>query len=444
MILHLGLGAFFRAQLADYTQDAGGWRIEPVGMRSDRLVRAMRDAEGYGVILRAPDGPRLKRITCCTRPWHLPTEAEALVSRFADPEVRIVSLTITEKGYGAALSERRLDPEADVIAADLAAANPPQGAIGLIVAGLAARRAAGRGGLTLMSCDNLPDNGGLLAALVGEFAERRDPDLARWIAETCTFPASMVDRITPATTEATLAEAGALGGAPDPLAVETEPFRQWVIEDRFAGPRPAWEDAGAEFVADVAPYEDMKLRMLNGAHSLLAYLGCLAGLEAVRDVMAHPVAALVDRHMAAAARTVSPDLDTDAYRAALLDRFANPAIRHLCRQIASDGSQKLPQRLLAPAGIALQAGESLDTYALAVAAWLRFVAREGLDVADPLAARLAALPAGYPDRLDAVAAIFGPDHAKLFAAPTFRTAVFDADRLLESQPPEAWSGCASN
>ncbi len=256
-----------------------------------------------------------------------------------------------------------------------------------------------------------------------EFAERRDPELARWIAEAVPFPSTMVDRITPATTAETLADAESIIGRSDLAAVETEPFLQWIVEDRFASGRPAWEAGGALFVADVTPYEKMKLRMLNGAHSLIAYLGVLAGHEFVRDAMADPaLAALVRRHVRAAATTLDPvpGIDLDAYADQLAARFANRAIAHRTRQIAMDGTQKLPQRLVQPAAETLARGGEAETYALAVAAWMRYALgrdRHGTpyDLRDPRAGEIAERLRGVPltgsaiaDALFALPGLFPP------------------------------------
>lgn len=376
-ILHFGLGAFHRAHQAAFTQDAGGWQIESVSMRNPALSDALNAAGGrWHLVERAPEGPKVRKMTVIDRAHCLATDPAGTLSRMADPEVQVVTATVTEKGYGFLPATRRLDPDHPSIAHDLANPGAPCGLVGSLVEGLRLRRGAGLPGLTIISCDNLAGNGHLLAGLVGDFARFRDPELADWIATTCTFPDSMVDRITPASTAATFAAVRDATGLDDPLAVETEPYRQWVIEDRFAGPRPTWEKAGALIVADVVPFEVMKLRMLNGSHSLIAYLGAVAGLEAVRDVMAVPaLRALVQAHMRAAAATLPPipGFDPAAYAADLIRRFENPAIRHLCLQIATDGSQKLPPRIFAPAADALVQGEGAAAFALATAAWARFL-----------------------------------------------------------------------
>jgi fructuronate reductase len=436
-ILHFGLGTFHRAHQAAFTQDAGGgWAIESVSMRNPALAAALNASGGrWHLVERAANGPRILGMTVIDRAHCLADDPTGTVARMADPEVLIVTVTVTEKGYGFVPVTRALDPGHPSIAPDLAHPQRPRGLVGALVQGLHLRRAAGLAGLTVMSCDNLTGNGRLLAGLVDAFARRRDPSLADWIAATCAFPDSMVDRITPATTTATLAAVRDATGRDDPLAVETEPFRQWVIEDRFAGPRPDWESAGVLVAADVAPFELMKLRMLNGAHSLIAYLGAVAGLDSVRDVMAVPsLGVMVDRHMRAAAATLPliPGFDAAAYAADLVRRFENPAIRHLCLQIATDGSQKLPQRIFAPAADALARGQDGAPFAFATAVWLRFL--QGRDDGgqriipnDPLAASLTAAAAAGEDApiraVQGVAACLGLAAQAPFSAPDWSARV---------------------
>ncbi|MCA3549147.1 mannitol dehydrogenase family protein [Phenylobacterium sp.] len=376
-ILHFGLGAFHRAHQAAFTQDAGGWQIESVSMRNPALSNALNAAGGrWHLVERAAEGPRVRQMTVIDRAHCLATDPAGTLARMADPEVQVVTATVTEKGYGFHPTTRTIDVDHPSITPDLANPTAPKGLVGALVEGLRLRHAAGHSGLTVISCDNLTGNGHLLAGLAGAFARLRDPALADWIARTCTFPDSMVDRITPASSDATFAAVRDATGQDDPLAVETEPFRQWVIGNRFAGPRPAWEKAGALLVDDVAPYEVMKLRMLNGSHSLIACLGAVAGLGAVRDVMAVPAfRTLVRRHMQAAADTLPtiPGFDPATYAADLLRRFENPSIRHLCLQIAKDGSQKLPPRIFAPAAEAILQGKTADAFALVTAVWIRFL-----------------------------------------------------------------------
>lgn len=380
-IVHIGTGAFHKAHQAVYTDDAleargGDWMITGVSLRSSDVAAAMNPQNGlYTLIVRGPEGV-FPRVVGSIREVIVARERpDMAMLALTRPETRIVSLTITEKGYGLDPRTGGLDSAHPAIAADLADGDNCVSALGYIVAALSARRLAGLPPFTVLCCDNLPGNGHVVRRLVLEFAAERHPGIAGWIGENVSFPSTMVDRITPAATDATYADARALIGRDDLAAVETEPFTQWIVEDAFVAGRPAWEEGGALFVADVAPYEKMKLRMLNGAHSMLAYSGFLAGHRHVRDVMADPdLALLVARHMAAAARTLDPvpGIDLENYAAELRTRFANPAIAHQTWQIAMDGTQKLPQRLVDPAMIALSRGDPLDAYAFAVAAWMRY------------------------------------------------------------------------
>lgn len=448
-ILHLGLGAFHRAHQAAFTQDAiaaagGDWGIEAVSMRNPHLAEVLNRQEGrYTLIERHADGPKPVDMTVIRSAMALPGNQAGVAARMADPEIRIVTITVTEKGYGADIGSRSLNRADPGVAQDLAGSSSPSSLPGLICAGLAQRRAAGNGGLTLMSCDNLPDNGHLLRAVVLEMARDRDAELAAWIEETCRFPCSMVDRITPAASEETFALAGQALGRPDPAAIETEPFRQWVIEDSFAGPRPDWEAAGALVVPDVAPFETMKLRLLNGAHSLLAYLGALADLPAVRDVMADEVLRKTVRgHMEAVSATLPelPGFEAGDYADALIARFENKAIDHRCLQIAMDGSQKLAQRIFAPAKELLERGGDIRSCALAAAAWIRFAEGRSdggaeLELNDPLAAEiraaLAAAGSSPAAQVSAIAALPGLAHQGVLAEPRFAAETAEALALLQ-------------
>lgn len=380
-IVHLGLGAFHRAHQAAYTDAAiagqgGDWRIAAVSLRSVGTVDAMAAQDGlYTLLERDANADRIRVIAAIGTVIAAARDRPAVIERLASPQTRIVSLTVTEKAYGFDRTAMDIDPSHPAIAADLDSPRRPCGVIGLLVEALRQARAARRRPPTILCCDNLPENGRLLRAGVVGFARRIDSGLADWIAGEVAFPCSMVDRITPAPTRRTLARVQSLIGVEDRAAIETEAFSQWVIEDDFPSGRPAWDAAGALFVEDVTAFERMKLRMLNGTHSLIAYAGFLAGHAHVREVMADGACArLADRHLRAAARTVGalPGIDLDAYRRALAARFANPAIAHETYQIAMDGTEKLPQRLLAPAVEAIEAGDDLSSYAFAVAAWMRY------------------------------------------------------------------------
>ena len=405
-IVHLGPGAFFRAFNAVYTHEAlaargGDWGILAVSLRSPTARDQLQPQGGaYTSVTLSPEGPETQVITAIRDVLVAPEDPEAVLTAMAHPAVKIVSLTITEKGYchEPATGQLRLDDPG--IKADLANPAAPQTAPGFIVEALARRRAAGLPPFTVLSCDNLPSNGVLARGFVLEFARARDADLADWIAAKGRFPSTMVDRITPATTEADVAQLQATTGYYDPGAVMHEPFRQWVIEDDFVnGDRPAWETAGAQLVKSVEAHELMKLRCLNGTHSTLAYLGYLAGHETIAETIADSPFAALCQHLWR--DEIQPTLirpegeDLPAYADALLARYRNPAIRHRTWQIAMDGSQKLPQRLLGTIADQLVRGGPIDGLALAVAGWMRYVggvdeAGNAIDVRDPLADRLRA------------------------------------------------------
>lgn len=383
----------------------GDWGIEVASLRTADVADHLNEQNGlYTMLIRDTSGTVAQVIGPILRAHVATRDPAGLLDRLEDPAIRIVSLTVTEKAYGMDTATGGLDLKHADVAADLANRHAPRGVIGYLVEGLSRRRAKGIAPFTPLSCDNLPSNGAVLKRLVLDFAERVDPSLRQWIEANVPFPSTMVDRITPASTEATYQDAERLTGRQDLAAIETEPFTQWVIEDHFADGRPAWEKAGALMVTDVSAYEKMKLRMLNGAHSLLAYLGYIGGYEFIRDVMDDAgLAALAYRHMHAAARTLDavPGIDLDDYASELIARFANKAIAHRTYQIAMDGTQKLPQRLLEPATEALAHGDKAETYAIAVAAWMRYAIGEHgngerYELRDPRAGEIAALIADVP------------------------------------------------
>jgi len=439
-ILHLGLGAFHRAHQAVYTDDvlAGDprWGILGVSLKTPRAIEPIAAQDGlYTLLTRTTDGVTARVIGAVRETLFAGAARAALVARFADPRIAIVSSTVTEKGYCHDPATGALDFAHPDIVHDVAEPQAPVSAVGIVVAGLAARRAAGAGPLTFVCCDNLPHNGRMVEGLVQAYAQRRDPALARWIAENVAFPSTMVDRIVPATTDADIAEAARQLGVADAAPVTAEPFGQWVIEDRFRAAQPAWEDAGAQLVGDVAPFELMKLRLLNGSHSTLAYLGFLMGHDFVWQASSDPLLApFVLRQMH---EEIVPTLerpagtDLAAYCDELMTRFRNAALPHRTRQIAMDGSQKLPQRLLGTVRDRLAAGAPLAHLPLAVAGWIRYASgtdeRGGrIEVQDPLAATFAAIgaragnhPAAIADGFLDLASVFGD----LVSDAAFRTAV---------------------
>lgn len=428
-IVHLGLGAFARAHLAVYTDEAlnagdEGWSITGISLRSPTVRDQLSPQDGlYMVEVRSAEGTAYRLIGVLDAVIVLPEEPEAAIEALSDPATAIVTLTVTEKGYWRAPSGE-LDCGAADVAHDLAGKGPPRTIYGLIHAALRRRHDAGSDGMTIISCDNLASNGKSLKRMLGEFLASRDPDLSGWVDETCGFPSTMVDRIAPATSDRDRVSAEAETGVRDEGLVVTEPFAQWVIEDCFVGQRPKWEANGAQFVDDVAPYEAAKLRMLNGAHSALAYLGLDRSHAYVHEAMADPMLGdIIERLMRKeAAPTIVPDSDQDleVYGAALIKRFANPALDHRLDQIAMDGSQKIAQRWLQTLAWHDAHGTQCPAILTALAAWLRHVRGDRRPVDDPLADRLAASWREY-----------GPGGIV--------TALLAADGLLES----AWQPDAS-
>ncbi|WP_221930885.1 mannitol dehydrogenase family protein [Telmatospirillum sp. J64-1] len=407
-IVHIGLGAFHRAHQAVYTEDAlnrafGPWGICGVSLRSPETRDALALQDGlYTVVSRGADGERLRVVGAVTECLVAPEAPDTVLERLARPAVRIVTITVTEKGYCHEPATGSLDERHPDILHDLAHPDRPRTLPGFLVEALDRRRKAGLDPFTVLSCDNLPGNGDVVRKVLHRFAEIRDPALARWIGERLACPNSMVDRIVPATTPEDRSAVSRRLGVSDAWPVVTEAFSQWVVEDHFPTGRPAWEKEGVQMVRDVRPFEMMKLRLLNASHSCIAYLGSLAGYETVARTIADPAFAGFIRKLMDQEVTPTLDLpegfDVAAYKDALLERFANPALKHRTLQIAMDGSQKLPQRLLGTIAERLQAGAPIDRLALGVAAWMRFVTgrdEQGapIEIRDPLAGRLSAIVA---------------------------------------------------
>ena len=439
-IVHLGLGAFHRAHQAVVIDDclaagATSWGIVGASLRSPDTRDALAPQDHlYTVAVRSAEGTEHRVIGALLESVVAREKPVALVERMVDPATRIVSLTVTEKGYCHTPQTGDLDERHPDIVHDLNNFDVPRSAPGFIVAALARRQAQGLSPFTVLCCDNLAANGHAVQRIVTQFAALRSKDLAKWIVDTVAFPCTMVDRIVPETTDADRDAVSSALGMCDAWPVMTEPFTQWVIEDRFTAGRPDFAAAGVELVSDVKPFELMKLRLLNASHSALAYLGYLAGYETIADTMRDPhFARLAAEVMEEAAVTLTMPAGTDlaAYRASLLNRFSNPALHHRTWQIAMDGSQKLPQRLLGAMQDRLARNLPIATHALAVAGWMRYVTGRdeqgrAIDVRDPLAAEFAALAreAGpVAERLApallAVEKVFGP----LGAEPRLREAV---------------------
>jgi fructuronate reductase len=407
--VHLGLGNFFRAHQAWYTahaSDGTDWGIAAFTGRSPELARLLSAQDGlYTLITRAGDG-----------------DQGAWLGYLASPDVHLVTTTVTEAGY-VRTATGGLDAARPEVIADVETLRADPTALvrtapAKLVAGLAARRRAGAGPLTVVPCDNLPENGTAVARVVHELADLVDPDLAAWISGTVGFATTMVDRITPEPTAEDVATVAAQTGLLDAAPVVTEPFTEWVISGEFAAGRPRWEDAGATFTDDVAPFEERKLWLLNGAHSMLAYAGSLRGHVTVADAMRDETCRgwLEEWWDAASAHLTLPVSDIAAYRAALTDRFANPRMQHRLDQIAFDGSQKLPIRTLPTLRREVAAGRISPGATRPVAAWICHLRGLGARVTDARAETFVPLASGplaeaVPRLLDALDPTLAADGA---------------------------------
>jgi fructuronate reductase len=399
-IVHIGLGAFHRAHQAVYTDDAMNdgdrdWGIIGASLRGAQVKAQMAPQDGLYTVRERQGGDSTIRLIGAVRQvlW-APRDAAALVWAIADSRTRIITCTITEKGYCRGRDER-LDRASLDLASDFAGEAAPKTLYGFLGRALSMRKQSGLPGLTLVCCDNLSDNGRRLAALLGEFIAETDPMLLAWFYEHCRCPSTMVDRIVPAATDADREQTARDIGLRDEATINTEAFRQWVIEDNFAGRRPRWEIGGAQFVQDVAPFEAAKLRMLNGAHSALAYLGLARGYTFVHEAIVDPVLRPLIEHLmrdeAAPSLTHTAGLDLERYADALIARFANGALQHRLAQIAMDGSQKIPQRWLETLEVQNKKGQDCPALLKALSAWIVFLRSDVENVGDPMAATLIAL-----------------------------------------------------
>ena len=402
-IVHLGIGAFHRAHQAWYTEAVlnkfgGNWGIVGCSLRSAGVKDQLAEQDGlYTLVERGPEGEKFQLIGAVKSVMVGPEDPQALLQQMAEENIKIVSLTVTEKGYCHDPATGDLNLSHPDIVHDLENVAQPKSAIGYIVAALKIRKENNVAAFTALSCDNLPNNGNVLAKVIKQFAKKVDADLAAWIDANVSFPNTMIDRIVPATTEKDRESFESAVGFRDEGIVLAEPFSQWVIENKFCNERPQWEEVGALLVDDVELFEKMKLRLLNGSHSTLAYCGYLAGKETISDVMLEPAfvqlaTVFMDRE-AGETLDVPAGFDVQNYKQQLRDRFANPGLRHRTWQIAMDGSQKLPQRLLGTLRDQLKGHGNIDILCLALAAWMRYVSAvdeqgKAIDVQDPFAARL--------------------------------------------------------
>jgi fructuronate reductase len=459
-IVHLGLGAFHRAHQAVYVDDclgAGetGWGIIGASLRSSDTRDALGPQDGlYTLAVRSGDTESLRVVGSIVSQLVAPESPAALLDAMTDPRTRIVTLTVTEKAY-LRNAAGDLDAAHPDIVADLANPGAPRTVHGFLLEALARRRAAGSQPFTVLCCDNLPANGATLRRLLLQFAELREAELARFVRAEVAFPSSMVDRIVPATTDPDRARIATELGVTDAWPVMTEPFCQWVIEDYFPAGRPRWENFGATMVRDVTPFEDMKLRLLNGAHSGIAYLGLLSGHATVAAAFADPaIREFVDGLWAEAIPTLpeGAGLDPQTYIGELADRFANAALAHRTAQIANDGSQKLPQRIVASALERVAAGVPADHLMLVVAAWIAAAAARGNKLpaahfTDPLDEGLAAIFSSKLSARETVDSVFdlaGFAKGSAHRGPLAEIAAAHLETLQNSGPAAAMAALADN
>ncbi len=445
-IVHLGLGAFHRAHQAEFTDDclnAGetDWGIAAASLRNPDTRDALLPQDGlYTLALRENADQTLRVIGAINQTFVAPEDPGALLAAMADPAVRIVTLTVTEKGYTANIAGRDLRLDDPGVQHDLAHPHSPQTALGFVAQALAMRRAAGIKPFTLLSCDNLPGNGRFLHTVLAQFAASRDADFGRYVTDEVACPSCTVDRIVPATTDADRDMVAARLGMRDDWPVVAEPYFQWVIEDRFPSGRPEWERAGVVFATDVGPYEAMKLRLLNGAHTTIAAMGRVSGHHTVADAIANPVIrAFIAAYWAEVAPTIAPGTDVAGYTARLLTRFDNTALHHKTAQIATDGSLKVPQRIVAPLRDLIAMGRPTTTLCFALAAWIRSCqgtdeAGGAMPLSDPQLQGWSDLPAAGVPVADTVRAylglssVFGLGLGE-YIAPALETALADIRAL---------------
>lgn len=406
-IVHLGPGAFHRAHQAVYTDLAmefgGNWRIDAVSLHSKTLKESLTAQDNLYSLMVLDNEPYTRIIGALNRVLVLQEDREAIMHSLCSPDTFIISLTITEKGY-CLNAEGKLDANHPDIVHDKDFPDEPISAIGLIVAALARRKEHGHNQLTLLSCDNLSDNGKKLRNAVIAFAGFLDKTLADWIEKRIAFPNTMVDSITPATDDALRSQSKEQLGVEDRWPIQRENFSQWVIEDNFSGPRPLWEKVGVTFTDDVRSYEKAKLRILNGTHSTLAYLGSLCNIDTVYEAITNETVELFLRNLLW--DEILPTLrgqhgtELDDYANAILKRYHNRHIRHLLSQIAWDGSQKLPFRILDTIRDRIKQQAGFELLCVPVAAWIVFIARASSNnrpITDPLADTLLSLAAAHSD-----------------------------------------------
>jgi mannitol-1-phosphate/altronate dehydrogenase len=440
-VVHLGVGGFHRAHQALYFDDLAEhditteWGITGVSLRRRAMQDALEPQQGlYTVVERGGRGDRARVVGALRRQLFAPQRSAEVLAALADERTRLVTLTVTGGGYG--IDEADAD-----MTADQRDPGPPTTAAGFLVEGLARRRRAGIAPFTVLSCDNIPDNGAVVRAAVVGRAERRDEILARWIEQRVSFPGSMVDRITPQLADADRRLVAEQFGIDDRWPVITEPFSQWVVEDDFCNERPPLEEVGVEFTDDVTPYRLTKTRLLNAGHCAIGYLGFLAGYRRTDEAMADPVlrayiSRLMEDEIAPLLPPV-PGMGLAAYRRTLLGRLANASIGDRLARLCERGSTKMPAYLLPSLIEARRCGQRHELLTLALAAWLRYLRGVDIDgrpiaVVDARAERLGALArsgGGDPRPLLAERAVFGDLGADAELVEAVRGALESLDRL---------------
>lgn len=450
-IVHLGFGAFHRAHQALYTNEMlektnSDWGICEISLFGVDLIKQLRQQDHlFSVLEKGSDTITAKISGSVIESVHPKLDGtQAVLDKMAEPQVAIVSLTITEKGYCADLSTGRLDLNNTMIIEDLATPQSPKSAIGYIVEALRIRKEASLKPFTVMSCDNVPDNSRVAKQVILDYANQLDAELGAWIEQNVTFPCTMVDRIVPAITDDSFAELTEQLGVNDPCGIVCESFTQWVIEDDFVNGRPEWDVAGATFVEDVRPFEEMKLRLLNGSHSFLAYLGYLAGYRYIYETMADEsfrnAAFKLMTNEQAVTLSMPEGTDLAAYANLLISRFSNTSIKHETYQIATDGSQKLPQRLCESLRFHLSNNTPTPWLILGIAGWMVYAGEqdekgETIVVKDPMLAELreayraADTPEAIVMGLLGISKIFGDD---LIQNKTLVSALTEAVDQLKS------------
>ena len=403
-VVHMSVGSFHRSHQAVYFDALAerglgdGWGLTGVGVRRRDMQRALAPQDGlYTVVARGRDADTARIVGVITRYIYAPEQTGQLLDALAAEHVRLVTLTITADGYNVDPCTGAFAPcEPDVVA-DLAGQRHPRSVLGYLVEALDRRRRAGRAPFTVLSCDNMPGNGAIARAALVSFARRRDEDLGGWIDEHVAFPSSMVDRITPKTTPQDREFVARTFGVSDRWPVLTEPFSQWIVEDAFCHGRPPLEEVGVQFVSDVTPYSLTKTRLLNGSHSALGYLGSLAGYDRTDEAIGDPAFdGYVERLMRdeiAPLLPAIPAIDVPAYRAALRERLANPAVGDRLSRLCRNGSTKVARHVLSTIREARAAGRPHELLTLAVAGWcrhLRGIDEQGRAIVldDPAAHRL--------------------------------------------------------